>query len=50
MEGHEIGHVDNDKLCDGCVRPMFEDEVGDLVLGVMGKLLDKLDEDTATQD
>jgi len=50
VEGHEIGHVDNDKLCDGCVKPMFEEEVGDLVLGVMGKLLDKLDEDTTTQD
>ena len=52
VEGHEIGHVDNDKLCDGCVRPMskHEEEVGDIMLELMGKLIDKIDEDTATQD
>ena len=49
VEGHEIGHVD-DKICEGCVTPLFEEEVGDMLLGVMGKLIDRLDEDTTTQD
>ena len=34
VEGHEIGHAD-DKPCDGCVAPMFNDEAGDLILDLM---------------
>lgn len=51
VEGHEIGHVD-DKICDGCVMPMagHHEEVGVLILELMETLINKIDEDTATQD
>ena len=44
VEGHEIGHAD-DKPCDGCVAPMFNDEAGDLILDLMEALISKIDED-----
>ena len=44
VEGHEIGHAD-DKPCDGCVAPMFNDEAGDLILELMEALISKIDED-----
>jgi len=44
VEGHEIGHPD-DKPCDGCVAPMFNDEAGDLILDLMEALISKIDED-----
>ena len=44
VEGHEIGHAD-DKPCDGCVAPMFNDAAGDLILDLMEALISKIDED-----
>tara|TARA_B100001769_G_C21688966_1_gene381001 strand:- start:168 stop:449 length:282 start_codon:yes stop_codon:yes gene_type:complete len=44
VEGHEIGHAD-DKPCDGCVAPMFNEEAGDLILDLMEALISKIDED-----
>lgn len=49
VEGHEIGH--RDKLpCEGCMTPMFEEEVGSIILELMETLINRIDEDTATQD
>ncbi len=44
VEGHEISHAD-DKPCEGCMTPMFEEEVGVILLDLIGTLITKIEED-----
>ena len=43
VEGHEISHADK-KPCEGCMKPMFEEEVGSIILELMANLITKLEE------
>ena len=49
VEGHELDH-ENPEQCEDCVTPMFEEEVGSIILELMETLINRIDEDTATQD